>query len=172
MNINLFFVTIFMGLLAIFTLFEPLDIKEQKFVELPLFELQEFSLRELNTTALTTFMSGENALRYSDRYEVKRFYFVDNAKKYISNLQSNYGIYKDSKITLKGDVEFVQKDGLTFQTQKAIFDRDTDLLRTEGEYKLFREKDSFEGRDLYYYRTKNSVKSKDITAIYQLQEDF
>ena len=147
-------------------------LKEQKFTELPLFELQNFALHELNTTALTTYMSGDSTLRFSDRYEVQKFYFVDNAKKYLANMQADYGIYKDSNISLHGSIEFVQKNGLTFQTQDAVYNKDTNLFRAQGSYTLFKDNNSFKGQDLYYYNKKNRVTSKDITAIYQLQESF
>ena len=172
MNINLFFVAVLIGLLAIYTLFEPLHLKKQKFTELPLFELQGFALHELNTTALTTYMSGDSALRFSDRYEVEKFYFVDNAKKYLANMHADYGVYKDSNISLHGNIEFVQKNGLTFQTQDALYNKKSNLFRAKGQYTLYKDKNSFKGKDLYYYNIKNRVISKDITAIYQLQENF
>jgi LPS export ABC transporter protein LptC len=172
MNINLFFISILAGLIAIFLFFKPLHLKEQKFTELPLFELKEFSLHELNTTALTIYMSGKSALRYSDRYEVKKFHFIDSSKKYLANIQADYGIYKDSNISLYGNIKFVQKDGLTFQTQSATYNKKTNLLRAKGSYTLLKDTDRFQGKDLYYYNKQNRVTSKDITAIYQIQENF
>jgi hypothetical protein len=172
MNINLFFIFVLASLMAIYTLFKPLALKEQKFTELPLFELRDFKLHELNTTALTTYMSGKSALRYSDRYEIKQFDYMDNAKKYLTNIHADYGIYKDPIITLRGDIKFVQKDGLTFQTQEAIYNKSTKLLRAKGAYTLFKDNDKVEGRDLYFYNIKNIVRSKDVTAIYQLQESL
>jgi len=172
MNINLFFFFVLALIISIYIFFKPLALKEQTFTEMPIFELREFTLHELNTTALTTYMYGATALKYKDRYEVNNFFFIDNAKKYIAKMKADKGIYNDPIVTLHGDIEFVQKDGITFQTQDAIYDKRTKLLRAKGKYLLFKDKNKIIGRDLYYYNEKNIVQSKDIEATYQLKESF
>ena len=172
MNINLFFIAITLALSVIFVSFKPMKIKKQKFVEVPMFQLDKFSLHELNQIGLITIMRGSNALRFKDRYKVENIDYTDNSKKYIANIKANDGLYKDKDgiLKLKGDVVYEREDGLTFKTSKALYDQNTSIVTTDEKYILYRNKDQVTGVSLVYDNAKNILKSKQVRAVYQLKE--
>ncbi|MBU0720591.1 LPS export ABC transporter periplasmic protein LptC [bacterium] len=171
MNINIFFVIIASGLLMIFFLFKPLDIKQQKFIDVPLFQLDSFNLHELNQKGLSTLMSGTNATRYSDRYTVKDIDYTDNSRTYIANMKASDGIYKNEIVEISGNVVYTREDGLTFQTQSAVYNKKTKIAYTDKDYVSYRNDDRVEGTSLKYNNLLGKAYSTNVVAVYQLQED-
>jgi LPS export ABC transporter protein LptC len=172
LNINLFFIAITLALSVIFVSFKPMKIKKQKFVEIPMFQLDNFSVHELNQSSLISIMKGSNALRFDDRYKVENIDYTDSSRKYIANLKANDGLYKDKDgiLKLQGDVVYKREDGLTFKTSKAVYDQNTSIVKTDEKYILYRDKDQVTGVSLVYNNEKNIIKSKQVRAVYQLEE--
>jgi len=171
MNINIFFIVVSAGLLSIFLLFKPLDIKQRNFVDVPIFELQSFTLYELNQKGLITVMIGDKATRYSDRYKVSNINYTDNSKEYLANMKADNGLFKDDIVSLNGDVNYQREDGLNFQTQRAIYNKKTKVAHTDTKYISFMGKNRVVGSSLRYDNLLNKVKSENVTANYQLKED-
>ncbi|MDD5156950.1 LPS export ABC transporter periplasmic protein LptC [Sulfurimonas sp.] len=170
MNINIFFVLVASILLAIFAMFKPIYIKQREFVDVPVFDISNFLMYELNVNGLKTFIKGDKATKYADRDTVENIDYTDNSKKYMINIKAKNGIYKDKVVYLDGDVVFFREDGLTFETQKAVYDKITTIARADGDYLIHRAKNSVVGRELKYNNQLNSVSAKDISAIFQLKE--
>ncbi len=171
-NINLFFIGIWILLLVIFIGFKPLDIKQQDFVDVPLFKLTAFTLHELDEDGLVTLMKGIKATRYSDRYEVANIDYTDSSKKYIANMRADSGLYvdKDEIINLKGNVFYNREDGLVFETDEATYNKKTSIAKTDKNYILYRGLDRVIGTSLKYDNGLNRVKSKNVIVKYQLEE--
>ena len=107
MNISIFFSAIIFAMFLILVLFKPLNIKQQDFGEIPIFELTNFKVMELDEKGLTTVMNGDKGIRYKDRYVVNNIDYTDNTKKYLANMKANKGIYKDDIIDLEGNLVYV-----------------------------------------------------------------
>ena len=172
MNINIFFISISAVLLMIFIGFKPLDIKQQEFIDVPLFQLKMFTLHELDKNGLITLMKGSAATRYSDRYRVANINYTDNSKKYIANMSADDGLYrdKDDTLDLKGNVLYNREDGLIFETDEATYNKKTSIAKTDKNYVLYRYSSRVTGTSLEYDNRLNRVKSKNIVAKYQLKE--
>jgi len=171
MNINIFFVTVSIGLMSIFFLFKPMDIKQRNFVDVPIFELKSFTLYELNTKGLITVMRGDKAIRYSDRYKVSNINYTDNSKEYLANMKADRGLFKDKVVDLIGHVDYQREDGLNFKTQKATYNKKTKIAYTNTDYISYMGENEIVGTSLRYDNRLNRIKSKNIRAKYQLQED-
>ena len=128
MSINIFFSAIIFALFLIFVLFKPLNIKQQDFGEIPVFELVDFKLMELNEKGLTTVIKGNEGTRYIDRYLVNNIDYTDNTKKYLANMKAKKGIYRDGIIDLEGNIVYTREDGISFSTQKAIYNKETNIV--------------------------------------------
>ncbi|NPA59184.1 MAG: LPS export ABC transporter periplasmic protein LptC, partial [Epsilonproteobacteria bacterium] len=150
MNINIFFIAIILALSVIFVSFKPMVIKKQKFVDTPLFEIDTFTIHELNQVGLITVMKGTKATRYSDRYKVANIDYTDNSKKYIANIKANDGLYKDKDdiLKLQGNVVYKREDGLTFKTSKAMYDKNSSIVKTDQKYVLYQGKNILKGTTL------------------------
>jgi LPS export ABC transporter protein LptC len=161
-----------MALLAIFIGFKPLDIKQQEFVDVPLFQLEEFTLHELDEKGLMTLMKGTKALRYSNRYKVANMNYTDNSKQFMANIKADDGVYKDQEeiIDLRGNVIYNREDGLIFESDEATYNKKSAIARTNKDYVMYRGSDRVTGFSLIYDNRLNRVKSKNVVAKYQLKE--
>ncbi|MBD3823240.1 MAG: LPS export ABC transporter periplasmic protein LptC [Epsilonproteobacteria bacterium] len=168
MNINLFFILIFIGLGSIFLFFKPLEVKQESFEDVPLFELSHFTLYELNREKLSTVMHGDKAIRFDNRYRVDGINYTDNSEYYVANMRSNLGIYKDDIVDLKGDVTYTREDGLTFETQHATYDKIKGIASTNVRFLAYRGSDRVEGAGLLYENKENKARAKGVSAVYNL----
>lgn len=170
MNINYFFLAASLCLLMILFLFKPLEIKQQQFSDVPLFSISSFTMYELNSKGLITLMNGKEATKYTDRYIVEEMNYTDNSKEYIANMKSNSGMYKNDIVSLDGDVLYVREDGLTFETQNAVYNKKTKIAMADGNYLLYRGANRVTGNGLKYNNSLERVESRNVTAKYQLKE--
>ena len=170
MNINIFFLLVSSVLLMILFIFKPLNIKQQNFDDVPLFNISAFTIYELNTKGLITFMSGSEATRYSDRYSIENIDYTDNSKKYLANMKANTAVFRDDVVDLSGDVVYFREDGLTFETQDARYNKKTSVASADGKYLLYRDRDKATGTHLRYNNEQDTVESKNITVTYQIKK--
>lgn len=170
MNINIFFGSIISGLVTIFFLFEPLNIKNQDFGEIPIFELENFQLIELNEKGLTTVMNGEKGIRYTDRYIVYNINYTDNTKKHLVNMIANEGLYKSGIIDLKGNIKYSREDGILFLTQEAIYNKKTNIVHSPSQYIAYLGKNKMSGSSIEYNNVLDTITSKKVTVNYKLKE--
>ena len=170
MNINIFFISIFAALAMIYIFFQPTEYKEEYYKEIPLFKINDFTLYELNTKELFTLMKGSEAVRYKERYEVSAINYTDSSKNYIANMIANEGVYKDSIVTLNGDVVYSREDGLIFETQSLLYDKVKTTAYVEGDFVAHQAQNRVTGRMLHYNNTRNFASAKKITALYNLEE--
>ena len=158
------------GLLMIFFFFKPLHIKQQIFGDVPLLNMNEFTMYELNNHGLETLVTGSNALRYKDRYVFNEVDFTDNSQNFISNIQAKHGLYKNNLLSLNGDVSYVREDGLEFESQTLTYNTKTSVAQTQDKYVAKIGENSMSGTSLEYQSTQNKITSKNVIVNYQLQE--
>ncbi len=170
-NINIFLTIIISILFLIFFMFKPLEIKQQKFHDVPLFELNDFTMYELNSKGLTTILRGDKGTRYADRYTIKKMDYTDNSKKYIANMVSDHGIYKNETIKLQGNVVYVREDGLTYKSQKATYNKKTADIISNAKYIAYLNDNKVIGTYIKYNNISKKMYSKNVFAIYQLKEE-
>ncbi|MDB2562644.1 LPS export ABC transporter periplasmic protein LptC [Sulfurimonas sp.] len=170
MNINIFFAAIIFSLVLILFLFKPLNIKQQDFGEIPVFELTNFKLMELNKKGLTTVMHGDEGTRYTNRYVVNNIDYTDNTKKYLANMKAVKGIYKEDIVNLEKDIIYKREDGVSFTTQKAVYDKKTSIVTSPTKYVGYIEKNKITGSYIEYNNMLDTIKSRKVTVNYKLKE--
>ncbi len=156
----------------IFIGFKPLDIKQKEFIDVPLFELEVFTLHELSKNGLVTLMKGNKAIRYSNRYNVSNINYTDNSKEFLANMRADKGLYRDKKeiIDLEGNVIYNREDGLVFESQEARYNKITSIATTTKDYVMYRDKDKVVGTSLIFDNANKKIKSKNVVANYQIKE--
>ncbi len=158
------------GLMMIFFFFKPLALKQQIFVDVPIFEISSFTLYELDTDHLTTVMRGESATRYANRYEVLKMNYTDNSKNYVASMHAQNGTYANDIMVLSNGVVYNREDGLSFETKDAIYDKNTNLTHINKEFVLYKNGDRVTGSSLIYDNNSNIATAKKVKAKYNLQE--
>ena len=151
-------------------MFKPMDIKIQHFKDVPLFELSDFTMYELNPEGLTTILQGTTGTRYADRYTIKDMDYTDNSKKYIANMISDSGVYKNEIVKLTGHVVYVREDGLTFKSEKAMYNKKTADVISNTKYIAYLNDNIVIGNYIKYNNISKKIYSKNVIAKYQLKE--
>lgn len=151
-------------------LFKPMEIKQHTFKEVPLFTISNFTMHELDQKGLVTLMNGSKAERFTDRYTVEEMDYTDNSKEYMANMKANNGVYKNEVVHLNGDILYVREDGLTFETQKAVYNKKTSIATADGDFLLYRGSNRVTGEKLKYNNSLEKIESKNVKAIYKLEE--
>ena len=154
----------------VFFFFKPLALKQQIFDDVPVFEISSFTLYELDIDHLTTVMRGESATRYANRYEVLKMNYTDNSKNYVASMHSQNGVYINDTMILSNDVVYSREDGLSFETQEAIYNKSTNLTYINKEFVLYRDDDKVTGTSLVYDNNLNTATAKKVKAKYNIQE--
>ena len=170
MNINIFLSIVMIGLSMIYFFFKPMNLKQTKDKEIPQFSLVNFTLNELDTNGLVTKMNGDKGIRYNDRYVVKNIDYTDNSKDFLSNMKAKNGLYKKDVVYLDGDVKFKRDDGLRFFSQKATYKKNKDIASTSVEYIAYIGENYIAGDSVLFDNKNNTIKSKNIYAVYNLEE--
>ena len=171
MNINFFFIAVSFGLLMIFVFFKPLDIKKREFDDVPIFEVNLFSVYELNRDGLNDVVIGDRGIRYEDRYRFFNINYTDKTKEHISNIKSDNGLYKGDVFVFDGNVSYVRDDGLNFKTQKVRYNKKTTVVSTDTDFVAYIGENRVVGTSLVYDKTSKKLRSKDVRAIYQIAEE-
>jgi hypothetical protein len=115
-------------------------------------------------------MTGESGTKYDDRFIVEDIDYIDKSPQYIANMQAKKGIYKDDVVLLENDVLYTRDSGFEFHTQKLHYDKKKALAISDVGYTAYLGKNSITGSYIRYNNKFNRVYSKNIDAIYQLQE--
>lgn len=145
--------------------------KKQEFIDVPLFEINSFTMYELNQQGLQGLMLGSNALRYSNRYEVTNIDYTENSKKNISNMKAEKGLYQGEKVSLFGSVNYIREDGLSIESQEMVYNKKTALLSSLTPYIAYKENNSIKGDSMQYDKKRKYIESKNVEVTYHLQEN-
>lgn len=155
---------------SIFLFFKPLKIEQNTSKrEIPLFEIEIFTMYEFDTQKLMDISTGKRGLRYKNRYVLYDFIFNDNLDEEVASIRANKGVYKFGTVTLTGDVLYTKSDGSEFQSQKVFYDRNKGYLRSDVPYVAMLGKNRVTGSYLYYDINKELLKSKNVNALYYIQ---
>lgn len=154
----------------IYLLFQPLKIEKKEFIDVPLFELTTFTMYELDTIGLKTILLGSSSKRYSDRYTVDNIDYTDNSKKYIANMKADDGIYKNETVFLNGNVAYAREDGLTFESDKAQYDKKTKIISTDRDFIVYQGESVVIGSSAEYNNLTNKIKATNVKVNYKLKE--
>jgi len=147
-----------------------MNLKQQEFIDVPLFELSTFIIYEINKVGLDTMMLGTKAIRYADRYSVNNINYTDNTQKYIANMKADNGIYKNDILTLTGNVLYTREDGLTLETSKAVYNKKNKVTIINNNFVSYKGNNRVIGSSAIYNNKNNKLASKNVIAKYQIKE--
>lgn len=170
MNVISFYLLTGAMLIGIFVFFKPLNIEIETPGELPQIELNRFLVHEVTPKGVKTILGGAHARRFEDRYVVEDINLTDFSGMHEQNMKADNGTYKGSIITLKNNVRFKRDDGIVFECRQAVYNQDTAVANTIGEFNLRRGTDSVIGSDLIYNGKTGDVFAKRVTGRYTLKE--
>ncbi len=170
MNLNIYFIFIAIGLLSIYLIFSPMKIALNKNKNIPQIELSNFTVYDLNTKGVKSIFKGTKGFRYTNKYLVQDVNYISKAKKNLIYITSKFGKFKKPIIKLIGNVVYRRSDGLVFKTKEGMYNQSTGIFTTSGKYVSYKDNDKIAGYKLFYNNKTNIATSKEVVAIYQLNE--
>ncbi len=168
MTVNSFFLVLLGGLLGIYLFFSPMDIQEKEHKEVPMLDLERFTVYELDTTGLQSVMMGSEGKRFSNRYEVLDVNYTDNSHKFIQTMRSDFARYQGEKVFLEGNVRYKRADGMMFLSDDAKYDHKRSVATKRGPFTIIDKNDWLVGKRLYYNSVKERAKGDEIKGSYTL----
>lgn len=154
----------------IYLLFRPIEFKSQALQEIPVIELQNFTIYELDQEGLKSIFGGANSKRYSDRDVVEKIDFTDSTNRLITNIKAGKGTHKPQDILLEDEVVYTREDGLTFKSEAAHYEKNSSIFSTDQEFVIYRGESFAVGKALIYDSKSKITNAQNIKTIYQLQE--
>ncbi len=154
----------------IYVFFQPLKLKKQNFVDVPQLELKQFTMYEFTPYGLKTLMLGESGTKYDERFVVKKIDYTDKSQDYIANMQADDGLYQNNLVTLTGHVRYSRDNGFIFITEKLTYNKKTSEAISDVDYTAYMGDNIIKGSYIKYNNILNKIYSKNIDAVYQLQE--
>lgn len=170
MSANYFFLFVGAVLLFVLLYFRPMQIQTEITEEVAQLELFDFTLHELDPQGLRNVLGGSKGNRFSDRYVIEDVNYTDNTKKYVENMRSDIGVYKGNVVTLEGNVRYHRQDGIYFRSNRATFDQNHSVARTQGAFVLTKGDDSVRGENLFYNSDSGTIKAQNVTGVYMINE--
>ncbi|MEA1917128.1 MAG: LPS export ABC transporter periplasmic protein LptC [Campylobacterota bacterium] len=169
LNINLFFLIIIAILLLIFTQFKPLHVKEQSSKELSMIDIFEINIFKIDKNGVNTFLSGDVAKQYSDRYVVSNLKYTKNSTPKKQHLKAKFASYSKPLLKLKKDVLYSRDDNLKFLSQEAIYNEIDETLTTQNDFKVTKDDSWAKGKKLHYNNKKETISAKNFSANYNME---
>lgn len=171
MSLNNFFLLVLGLLILIFVVYKPDFVATQNEKDIPLLELENFTLYELNTSTLTSTMQAKRGLRYKNHYEAYNVSFKNKSSKLEQTINGNKAFYDTITLILSGDVHYKREDGLNFLSQYGKYSKKTKIFETNSSYLSYRDKDTIIGDSLSYDTQRQLSKSKNIKAVFNINEN-
>ncbi|MEA3522489.1 MAG: LPS export ABC transporter periplasmic protein LptC [Campylobacterota bacterium] len=170
MNINLFFIIVIALLLSVFIFFKPLEVNLPDHKEIAQLELKNFEIYEVNQEGVKSILEGERGERYENRYEVIDATFKDASKEKIEVMHADYGRYQNDKIYLKENVIYAQDNGITFQSDEAMYDINASLITTQRTFIMTSKENYFKGQKLKFNTKENIMFANTVSGSYNLEQ--
>lgn len=169
MSINLFFVAILGGLIAIFTYFKPSYNVSHNGREIPNIELYSFVVYEIGTRGMERFFEGKEGKRFEERYVISSAKFSNNSNPLFESIRADNALYKDDLITLTKNVHYEREDGLEFRSDEGTLDQNKSIIRTQGPFVITQNRNRVEGTNLYYNTVEDTVSADAVRGSYQIE---
>lgn len=141
-------------------------------VEIPNIEIHGFTLYTINPQQTQTITDGYKALRFSDHEELFDVLVnqlnKDNLHEYLS---SSFVISKDRIYTFPQGVDYLRLDGLSFWSQKGIYEYQKHIFSGKGNFILRNTNTNASGLNIYYNGTQEIIQADSMKADISLQKN-
>lgn len=171
LNINLFLAIISAILFSIFIFIKPFEVLKSEKKEVPILELNDFIIFELDTEGLNTKLLGSHAFKFTNRYEIDNVDYTDAKNELSDNLTAKHGRYQDDIIDLEGDVHYKRIDGVRFDSQEAQYKNKLGIVSTQKDFILYQNESWFSGTKLLFDTKKESYSALSVEGLYYLEKE-
>lgn len=170
MKITHFFVLLFVFSLSLLILLKPQEYQKAGNGKIPQMEIEDFTLYELNKEGVKSVVSGTLGRQYKTYYEVENAHYVENKNRLGEHLYADKGKFEKNIAYLNDNVRYFREDGLSFESDHAIYDTNKELLYVPKRFILTQNENIIYGNELHYNAKNGKITAQQIDANYYLEE--
>ena len=170
MRITHFFVLLLLFSVSIFVLLKPQSYAQNTDNNVPRLEIEDFTLYEINTQGVQSVVSGTLGRQYTSHYEVENSHYIQNKNQLGEHLYADKGVFDKDTAYLNDNVRYFREDGLSFESDHAIYDTKKEFLYVPASFVLTQNENIIYGKELHYYSQAGDMQAQDINANYYTQD--
>jgi hypothetical protein len=155
---------------ALFVLLKPQDYDRSTDTQIPQLEIEDFTLYKLNEKGVRSVVSGTIGRQYVSYYEVQNAHYIENKNKLGQHLYSDKGRFEKDIAYLDDNVRYFREDGLSFESDHAVYDTKKELLYVPEKFILTQNEHIVYGSELHYNSITGVVLAQDVDANYYMEE--
>jgi len=170
MKLTHFFILLFILSAFMYMFFNPQSSSNAIEEDVAQMEIEDFTLYEIDKTGVQSVVSGTLGRQYTEHYDVENAHYVENKNKRGEHLYADKGRFEKDIVYLDDNVRYFREDGLSFESDHAVYDTKKDLLNVPEAFILTQNENIIYGRSLHYNSQTGQMRAKNIDANYYIQE--
>lgn len=171
MKLTHFFIVMLGFSLSLFVFLRPEVLVKPSGEEVAQLELEDFILYEIDKTGVTSVVSGTSGKQYETRYEVENAHYIENKNKLGEHLYADRARFEEDIAYLNENVRYFREDGLSFESDKAVYDTLNEKLYVPDDFVLTQNENVIYGKELHYDSKTGKIKADTIDANYYIAEE-
>ncbi len=170
MRLTHFFILLLILSFSLFVLLKPQDYNKASDSDLPQLEIEDFTLYKLDEKGVRSVVSGTIGRQYLSYYEVQNAHYIENKNRLGQHLYSDKGKFEKDIAYLDDNVRYFREDGLSFESDHAVYDTKKELLYVPEKFILTQNENIVYGSELHYDAITGEVLAQDVDANYYMEE--
>lgn len=170
MKLTHFFFILFLFSMALLVFLKPQSYKNILEENVAQLEIEDFTLYEIDKNGVQSVVSGTIGWQYESHYEVQKAHFVQNKNKLGEHIYADKGVFEEHTAYLDENVRYFREDGLSFESDHAVYNTKKDQLSVPDKFILTQNKNVIYGSDLHYNSQTGHMRADQIEANYFLEE--
>ena len=170
MKLTHFFIFLLLFSISLFVFLQPQSYAQNTDENVPQLEIEDFTLYEIDKIGVQSVVSGTIGRQYIKHYEVQNVHYIENKNKMGEHLYADSGIFKLDTAYLNDNVRYFREDGLSFESDHAVYNTEKELLYVPDKFVLTQNENIIYGSELHYNSLSGDMDAKKIDANYYIEE--
>lgn len=170
MRLTHFFIFLLLLGFSLFVFLKPQDYNKSTDIELPQLEIEDFTMYKLDEAGVRSVVSGTIGRQFTRYYEIQNAHYIENKNKLGQHLYSDKGKFEKDIVYLDENVRYFREDGLSFESDHAVYDTKKELLYVPQKFILTQNENVVYGSELHYNSVTGEVLAQDVDANYYMEE--
>ncbi len=130
-------------------------------------EFNDAKIIEVDTKEQKSITTADTIYKTSDTFVSHNIRFINRFK---DILEAKEALQKGDDMEFYRNVRFKRAGGFRYHTNKALYNRQNDILTINAHFKALRQEDSFFGESMVYYGNQHYIDAKRIDSVLSLEK--
>lgn len=161
---------LFLFCISLLILLKPQSYQKSDGEKVPQMEIEDFRLYEIDTEGVKSVVSGTIGRQYELYYEVENAHYIENKNRLGEHLYADKGRFEKDIAYLNENVRYFRDDGLSFESDHAVYDTNKELLYVPKNFVLTQNENIIYGKELHYNAKSGEIEARQIDASYYMKD--